>query len=98
MVSLREIVLASVTLQIVFAHLRAGARRNLCRQVFQSQYGDAYLAMSLFSISLIIAGVSMVWFEMLLLLVSLHNGLAAGLLICSVQLLHRLTPQSAAPL
>jgi heme A synthase len=54
--------------------------------------------MSLFSISLIIAGVSMVWFEMPLLLVSLHNGLAAGLLICSVQLLHRLTPQSAAPL
>jgi cytochrome c oxidase assembly protein subunit 15 len=56
------------------------------------------LAMSLFSISLIIAGVSMVWFEMPLLLASLHNGLAAGLLICSVQLLHRLTPQSTAPL
>jgi hypothetical protein len=30
---------------------------------------------------------------------SLHNGLAAGLLLrlSSIQLLHRLTPQSAAP-
>ena len=55
------------------------------------------LAMSLFSISLIIAGVSMVWFAMPLFLVSLHNGLAAGLLLSSIQLLHRLTPQSTAP-
>ena len=55
------------------------------------------LAMSLFSISLIIAGVSMVWFAMPLFLVSLHNALAAGLLISFDQLLHRLTPQSTTP-
>jgi cytochrome c oxidase assembly protein subunit 15 len=61
------------------------------------QLKNTAAAMSLFSISLIIAGVSMVWFAMPLFLVSLHNGLAAGLLISCVQLLHRLTPQSTAP-
>ncbi len=54
------------------------------------------LAMSAFSISLILVGVSSIWWSMPLWLLSLHNGLAAGLLLCSVQLLHRLTASSQA--
>jgi cytochrome c oxidase assembly protein subunit 15 len=50
------------------------------------------LAISLFSISQIAVGVSMIWLQLPLLLLTLHNALAAGLLLGSVNLLHRLTP------
>jgi heme a synthase len=50
------------------------------------------LALSIFSISQIIVGVSSIWFAMPLLLVTVHNALAAGLLLGSVNLLYRLTP------
>jgi cytochrome c oxidase assembly protein subunit 15 len=50
------------------------------------------LALSIFSISQIAVGVTTIWTAMPLLLVTLHNALAAGLLLGSVNLLHRLTP------
>jgi cytochrome c oxidase assembly protein subunit 15 len=53
------------------------------------------VAVSFFSISLIVAGVSMIWLDLPLALVSLHNFLAAGLLIGCLELLHQLTPQRA---
>jgi cytochrome c oxidase assembly protein subunit 15 len=56
------------------------------------------LAVSLFSISQVVLGVSMIWFSLPLLLVSLHNALAAGLLLSSINLLHRLTPLAGSAL
>jgi cytochrome c oxidase assembly protein subunit 15 len=53
------------------------------------------IGISCFSVGLIAIGVSMIWFELPLLLLSLHNALAAGLLLSSINLLHRLTPQPA---
>ena len=57
------------------------------------------LAVSLFSVSQILLGVSMIWLSLPLLMLSLHNALAAGLLLSSINLLHRLTPpaESAVP-
>lgn len=53
------------------------------------------VAISCCSLGLIALGISMIWFELPLLLLSLHNALAAGLLLSSINLLHRLTPQRA---
>ena len=50
------------------------------------------VALSIFSIGQIIIGVSMIWLALPLLMLSLHNALAAGLLLSSINLLHRLTP------
>jgi cytochrome c oxidase assembly protein subunit 15 len=50
------------------------------------------MAASAFSIGLIAVGVSMIWLDLPLIMVSLHNTLAACLLLGCVQLLHRLTP------
>ena len=50
------------------------------------------LALSIFSIGQIIIGVSMIWLQLPLLMLTLHNALAAGLLMSSINLLHRLTP------
>lgn len=55
------------------------------------------LALSIFSISQIVVGVTSIWLDMPLLLVTLHNALAAGLLLGSVNLLHRLTPATGSP-
>ena len=55
------------------------------------------LALSAFSIGQIVVGVTMIWFELPLLLLTLHNTLAAGLLLCSINLLHRLTPPTVFP-
>ena len=49
-------------------------------------------ALSLFSIGQLAAGVSTVLLAVPLPLLTLHNALAAGLLLASVNLLHRLTP------
>ncbi|MEP5764207.1 MAG: COX15/CtaA family protein [Halieaceae bacterium] len=53
------------------------------------------VATSVFSIGLIVVGVSMIWLDMPLLMLSLHNTLAACLLLGCIQLLHRLTPVQA---
>jgi heme a synthase len=54
--------------------------------------GGTRVALSVFSLGQVVLGVSMIWLQLPLLLLSLHNALAAGLLLCSVNLLHRLTP------
>jgi cytochrome c oxidase assembly protein subunit 15 len=53
------------------------------------------IAISGFSLGLITVGVCMIWLELPLWLLSLHNALAAGLLLSTINLLHRLTPQPA---
>lgn len=58
----------------------------------QQDLRSAALTTSGCSIGLVLLGVGMIWFELPLLLVSLHNALAAGLLLACIQLLHRLTP------
>ncbi len=58
----------------------------------QSGLGITLLALSLFSISQLIVGVSMIWLSLPLIMLSAHNALAAGLLLSSINLLHRLTP------
>lgn len=55
------------------------------------------LALSVFSVSQIVVGVASIWFAMPLLLATLHNALAAGLLLGSVNLLHRSTPAAGSP-
>jgi cytochrome c oxidase assembly protein subunit 15 len=50
------------------------------------------LSLSIFSLGQIVIGVAMIWFQLPLLMVTAHNALAAGLLLASVNLLHRLTP------
>ncbi|MFT5482918.1 MAG: cytochrome c oxidase assembly protein subunit 15 [Halieaceae bacterium] len=49
-------------------------------------------AISVFSIGLLAAGIGAVWFELPLWLLSVHNVLAAGLLLSIINLWHRLTP------
>lgn len=58
----------------------------------QTSLAGSLLALSIFSIGQIVVGVTSIWMAMPLLLVTLHNALAAGLLLGSVNLLHRLTP------
>jgi len=78
-----------------FALLTAGYLAWLMRRVrIKDELRTTAIAVSLFSISLIIAGVALIWLQLPLALLSLHNALAAGLLLSMVQLLHRLTPQS----
>jgi cytochrome c oxidase assembly protein subunit 15 len=55
------------------------------------------IALSVFSISQLAVGIGTVWFQVPLLLLTLHNGLAAGLLLSSVNLLHRLAPPAGSP-
>ena len=50
------------------------------------------IALSLFSISQVVLGVSTIWLDIPLLLLTLHNVLAACLLLACINLLHRLTP------
>ena len=78
----------------IFALCTAAYLAWMVRRLKQeSVLKNSAIAASAFSIGLIVAGVSMVWLELPLLLVSLHNFLAAGLLISCLQLLHQLTPQ-----
>jgi cytochrome c oxidase assembly protein subunit 15 len=55
------------------------------------------LAISIFSIGQVLVGVSMIWLSLPLFLLSLHNALAAGLLLSSINLLHRLTLPAGYP-
>lgn len=56
------------------------------------------LALSIFSIGQIVVGVSMIWLQLPLLLVTVHNAFAAALLLSSINLLHRLTPPAGSQL
>jgi cytochrome c oxidase assembly protein subunit 15 len=65
------------------------------RAATRSELKATCIAISCFSVGLIAVGVTMIWFELPLPLLSLHNALAAGLLLGCVNLVHRLTPQPA---
>ncbi len=54
-------------------------------------------ALSICSIGQIIVGVSAIWLHLPLLSLTLHNTLAAGLLLGGVNLLHRATPATGSP-
>ena len=60
-----------------------------------SELRGTAIALSIFSVGLLGVGISMVWFQLPLFLLALHNALAAGLLLSGVNLWHRLTPQPA---
>ncbi len=81
----------------LFAILTAGYLAWLVRKLrsntdLKAKIGTTLVALSVFSIGQVALGVSMIWLHMPLLMLSLHNTLAAGLLLGSVNLLHRLTP------
>jgi len=84
----------------VFALLTAAYLAWLVRKLkARPELRATLLALSAFSISQIVVGVSTVWLDVPLLLLSLHNILAACLLMAAINLLHRLTPaaESALP-
>jgi len=87
----------------LFAILTAGYLAWLVRKLksstqLKAELGGTLVALTVFSVGQIALGVSMIWLDLPLLLVSLHNSLAAGLLLSSINLLHRLTPPTGSPL
>jgi cytochrome c oxidase assembly protein subunit 15 len=87
----------------VFAIFTAGFLAWLVRRLKSvpqptSGLEGTLLALSLFSIGQVVIGVSMIWLALPLLMLSLHNALAAGLLLSSINLLHRLTPPAESEL
>ena len=77
----------------LFALLTAGYLAWMVRRVKgETLLKGTLLALSAFSISQIVVGVSTIWLDMPLLLLTLHNSLAALLLLSCINLLHRLTP------
>jgi cytochrome c oxidase assembly protein subunit 15 len=83
----------------LFALLTAGYLAWMVRKLRpEPVLATTVLALSVFSISQIMVGVGMIWLQLPLLMVTLHNALAAGLLLSSINLLHRLTPARASPL
>jgi cytochrome c oxidase assembly protein subunit 15 len=77
----------------LFALFTAGYLAWLVRRLKpQPLLAGSAVALALFSIAQLMVGVSTVWLGMPLLLLTLHNGLAAGLLLASINVLHRLTP------
>ena len=77
----------------LFALLTAGYLAWMVRKLkTEPVLSRTVVALSVFSISQIAVGVGMIWLQLPLLMVTLHNALAAGLLLSSVNLLHRLTP------
>ncbi len=77
----------------LFALLTAAYLAWLVRKLkADPQLASSVLVLSVFSIGQIVVGVTMIWLELPLLLVTLHNALAAGLLLSATNLLHRLTP------
>lgn len=82
----------------LFALFTAGYLAWLARKLrAQPLLVGSAAALALFSISQLGVGIGSVWFDLPLLLLSLHNALAAGLLLSSVNLLHQLTPAAASP-
>ena len=83
----------------LFALLTAGYLAWLVRRVKpQPMLAATALALAVFSIGQIAIGVSAVWFQLPLWLLTLHNFLAAGLLLSSINLLHRLVPPAVSAL
>ena len=77
----------------LFALLTAGYLAWMVRKLKPEPVLSAtVLALSVFSVGQIIVGVGMIWLQLPLLMVTLHNAFAAGLLLSSINLLHRLTP------
>jgi len=84
----------------VFALLTAAYLAWMVRKLkAKPELRATLLALSAFSISQIVVGVSTIWLDVPLVLLSLHNVLAACLLMAGINLLHRLTPaaESAHP-
>lgn len=82
----------------VFAVLTAIYLAWLVRRVrSEEKLRSTALAMSAFSIGQIVIGVSMIWLSLPLFMLTMHNAFAAGLLLSSINLLHRLTPSSKPP-
>jgi cytochrome c oxidase assembly protein subunit 15 len=76
-----------------FALLTAGYLAWMVRKLkTEPALSSTVLVLSIFSISQITVGVGMIWLQLPLLMVTLHNALAAGLLLSGINLLHRLTP------
>jgi cytochrome c oxidase assembly protein subunit 15 len=50
------------------------------------------VALPVFSFCQLTVGVSMIWLDLPLFMLTFHNALAAGLLLSAINLLHRLTP------
>jgi len=77
----------------LFALLTAGYLAWLVRRLKSvPSLTGTVVALSLFSIGQLAVGISTVWFHMPLALLTLHNCLAAGLLLGSISLLYRLAP------
>ena len=77
----------------LFALITAGYLAWLVRRAKRHPVlAGTLIALSVFSISQLVVGIGTVWFQVPLFLLTLHNGLAAGLLLSSVNLLHRLAP------
>lgn len=80
----------------LFAVFTAGYLAWLVRKLKpRPALAGSAIALAGFSISQLAAGVATVWLGTPLLLLTLHNCLAAGLLLSSINLLHRLTPPAA---
>ena len=83
----------------LFAILTAGYLAWMVRKLkAEPALAGTVVALSVFSISQVVVGVGMIWLQLPLLMVTLHNALAAGLLLGSVNLLHRLTPAAGSGL
>ena len=64
----------------------------------ESGFGGTIVAISVFSIGQLGLGLGMIWLQLPLFMVTLHNALAAGLLLGCINLLHRLTPPAKSQL
>ena len=83
----------------VFALLTAAYLAWMVRKLkARPELRATLLALSAFSISQIVVGVSTIWLDVPLVLLSLHNVLAACLLMAGINLLHRLTPAAKSAL
>ncbi len=60
----------------------------------QRELGATLATLAAFSIGQLLLGVSNIWFALPLLMLTLHNALAAGLLLTAINLLHRLSPSA----
>jgi cytochrome c oxidase assembly protein subunit 15 len=77
----------------LFALFTAAYLARMVRRLkHEPQLKGTLLAVSAFSISQIVVGVSTIWLSVPLLLLTLHNSLAACLLLACINLLHRLSP------
>lgn len=77
----------------LFAIFTAGYLAWLVRKLKpETPLSSTVVAISVFSIAQLIVGVSMIWLQLPLLMLTLHNALAAALLLGTINLLHHLTP------